>query len=132
MNGLKSESGVSPVIAVLLMVAITVILAGVVAVWAVGFLGKENNDGELHIIQTRLDSTRDRVVIDVIAGDVLNSSFMLVLIDGNSFPAPEGEFYAGDQIVVACPLDLLTGEQYDVKVVLDDKVIYEDVEIAVP
>ncbi len=67
-NGMKNEKAVSPVIAVILMVAITVVLAGVVFVWAYTFIDLED---EPRIWRLNIDDAKVTLSDPTIAGDVV-------------------------------------------------------------
>lgn len=123
--------GVSPVIAVILMVAIAVILAGVVALWAFNFLDFKKEKVDLYVFNVQLDATNDLILIDLVAGDALNSSFMYVHVDSTSVRAPSGMYYAGDTIVINSPEDLIHGQEYSIKIVVDNRVVLETKKTAV-
>ncbi|MGA1866532.1 MAG: type IV pilin [Thermoplasmatota archaeon] len=53
----KNDMGVSPVIAVILMVAITVVLAGVVFLWASSLTGDRDDAGDLVTVDAALNPT---------------------------------------------------------------------------
>ncbi len=66
----KENEGVSAVIAVILMVAITVVLAGVLYAWV---MGMHPPDGKNVSVATRLSKTGNNVTLEVISttGDVM-------------------------------------------------------------
>ena len=68
----KDDEAVSPVIAVILMVAITVVLAGVLYVWVSGF-GQTGGGGTIKISGTHTEKTKAYVVtISSVSGGTLN------------------------------------------------------------
>ena len=68
----KDDKAVSPVIAVILMVAITVVLAGVLYVWVSGF-GQTGGGGTIKISGTHTEKTAAYVVtISSVSGGTLN------------------------------------------------------------
>ncbi|HHH77670.1 MAG TPA: type IV pilin, partial [Thermoplasmatales archaeon] len=51
----KDTTGVSPIIAVILMVAITVVLAATIYVWVSGFGGSGGTSASVNLAQTNYD-----------------------------------------------------------------------------
>ena len=58
-NEMKNDEAVSPVIATILMVAITVVLAGVLYVWASDLASQNQSDGPSMYVLTAADHTDD-------------------------------------------------------------------------
>ena len=58
-NEMKNDEAVSPVIATILMVAITVVLAGVLYVWASDLASQNQSDGPSMYVLTAGDHTED-------------------------------------------------------------------------
>ena len=81
------NKGVSPVIAVILMVAITVVLSGVVFLWASSFSSQAGNAIDLSRMEISIkdDPAGDRLVISIISGDVIwgSMSILMTLPDGS-------------------------------------------------
>ena len=94
-NENRNEEAVSPVIATILMVAITVVLAGVLYVWA-SQLAEGNTDGDFSMYGFSVsdasgtptaDGSEDLVYVAMNAGDDLSWSTVIVQIsaDGGSY-----------------------------------------------
>lgn len=123
------EIGVSPVIAVILMVSITVILAGVVAIWVVEISGSKDDDSANFILNVRLDSSNDEIHFMVESGDMVDTTQLLMYIDDIPVDVPVRDLPAGLLLILDSPIDLLSGEDYQIKIVymnqlkLDESVI---------
>ncbi len=100
---LDDDRGVSPVIGVILMVAITVILAAVIGTFVLG-LGdslEQAPQAQLDISTTAGDTGTD-VVITHNGGDSINTGDVSVTVDGaTSDLSWSGDFGVGDSEVVA-------------------------------
>ena len=86
----KDKTGVSPIIAIILMVAITVVLAATIYVWVSG-MGKTG--GTAPTLSCNVDNIHDKITItDVEAGTKWND--MKVIIDGdiNTTSLTSGEY----------------------------------------
>jgi flagellin-like protein len=79
------DSAVSPVIGVILMVAITVILAAVIASFVLG-LGGNNEPAPQPTIDSSVNGTGNNITLDVTGGDDFSASdaSLEVEVDGNS------------------------------------------------
>jgi FlaG/FlaF family flagellin (archaellin) len=74
-GGLLSDEGaVSPVIGIVLMVAITVILASLVGVFAVGTFGDNSQEAPQIVFQYDYDGTNDELTIRHRSGDVVDGA----------------------------------------------------------
>ena len=127
-------SGISPVVAVLLIVAITIILASVVSIWVFSFASETNEIGDNYLFRTNLDGSEDTIQIILMSGSkVLNSSRMKIMI-GESWitSIPVVELRAGEFLTVDCDEDLIPGEVYHVKIVIDNIMMYEGDPVAEP
>ena len=71
-NETRNDEAVSPVIATILMVAITVVLAGVLYVWAAN-LAESNTKGDLSLYSfTGDDAPTDGVIVTMTKGEAIN------------------------------------------------------------
>jgi flagellin-like protein len=100
------DRGVSPVIGVILMVAITVILAAVIASFVLG-LGGNNDPAPSPTIDSSVDAGENNITLDVTGGDDFDATVATIQgeIDGNSFEenldaSGADEITAGDTIVL--------------------------------
>ncbi len=103
---MKDETAVSPVIGVILMVAITVILAAVIAAFGFGFGSSMNQKGPTAVIT--LGNVPDTVNIYDLkivhkSGDTLRSgSWKISIVPAGESPVyqmSESDFQVGDQII---------------------------------
>jgi len=106
---MDEERGVSPVIGVILMVAITVILAAVIGTFVLG-LGDSLQQAPQSTLNADSGST-DSVNISHNGGDALTGSDVDVIVDGDRVALSEvsdfsgGEFQVGDSVEIV-PADL--------------------------
>ncbi|MBN1389852.1 MAG: type IV pilin [Candidatus Thermoplasmatota archaeon] len=145
----KNDMGVSPVIAVILMVAITVVLAGVVFLWAQSFTDDAGGDVEtlnirgeidvngltvssvdysclsLEVISGKIDWTKYKVTIET---TVVYTSSTTAIGTANT-----GESNAGDTAFFSATTltgtdALVSGTEYSVKIVNigDNKVVWDN------
>ena len=125
MKGMKkNDMGVSPVIAVILMVAITVVLAGVLYLWVSSLADTE---GDVETINVKCELVNgvaaDTMTFEVMSGDIAWADYY-VKIDGTTQTAETpaaGTSSAGD--VASFSWDLTgddpfaTGTTYNIKIV---------------
>lgn len=83
MNFRENEDAVSPVIGVILMVAITVILAAVIAAFVFG-MSSDVDTTKTVVVTAALDSNR-YLVVTIQGGDVNELSSLNMSIDGGNF-----------------------------------------------
>jgi flagellin-like protein len=84
----KDRKGVSPVIATILMVAITVVLAAVLYVMVMGFGG--DNGGQAPTVSTSKNAANERIVISIDPA----TNITKFMIGGHSAFAPAGGNYS--------------------------------------
>ena len=128
------DGGVSPVIAVILMVAITVVLSGVVFLWASSFSTEAGSAIDLSRMEISIkdDPAGDRLVISIISGDIAwgSMSAILTLEDGTvinaDLSACPQRSSAGDEVQIDSfldgagspyPFDGSKGEHVEVRIV---------------
>lgn len=128
-----SHLGVSPVIAVILIVAITLVMAGVVSLWVFSFLGDGNTDHPDHyMFSVTLSGSEDRIYISTLNGDPLRTSIMNVYIDNQHVDLPVMEITAGSVMSTPTPIDLVAGEGYNVRIVVQNELQFDQDKIAAP
>ena len=130
----KNDMGVSPVIAVILMVAITVVLAGVVFLWAQSFTNEAGGTVRSLNVKGSIDASEDTLSLEVISGTITWSDYN-ILIDGTlqstwatSTPTTSS---AGETAVWdddGTNIDFTAAQSYNVKIVdiAENKVVWED------
>ena len=101
----KNDDGVSPVIAVILMVAITVVLAAVLYVWAASFLEqgesapiatffvKESSDGKWHVEVIKVSKQEDLAGFSYFLKDESGSTY----VGGNGFGEVAMQIVGGEE-----------------------------------
>jgi flagellin-like protein len=134
------DKAVSPVIAVILMVAITVVLAGTVFIWASSF--SNETQGAPTYYNVRITITTDegtpptqRLRVELVEGTIHWSSFQ-VKINELSLTTTNEEDNAGDDEIFSVPgssnpgggLDLSLGTSYVIKIISIDhqRTVYND------
>ena len=98
----SSDRGVSPVIGVILMVAITVILATVIGAVVLDFGNSAGDSAPSASLDVDVNSTSDGVVIEHTGGDSLSLDQTRILVDDTSgsqseFSSGSGTFSVGDR-----------------------------------
>jgi len=96
---LDDDRGVSPVIGVILMVAITVILAAVIGTFVLG-LGDSLEQTPQAQLDAELDGSNN-IQINHNGGDTLDWADITVQVDGATAVQPSGEFTVGSSEVVS-------------------------------
>jgi FlaG/FlaF family flagellin (archaellin) len=128
-----SHLGVSPVIAIILMVAITIIIASVTAVWVFSFLGDGNTDKvDQYLFDVSLSGSDDTITISPMKGDPLPTAIMTVYINEQQVILPPMNVTVGTNMVASSPLDLSPGITYEVKIIIHDELQYDHDRIAAP
>ena len=102
----KNDEGVSPVIAVILMVAITVVLAAVLYVWAASFLEQgesapiatfltnQDSAGVYHVQVIKVSKQEDLLGFSYFLKDTTGSTF----VGGNGFGEIAMQFQGGEEM----------------------------------
>tara|TARA_B100001750_G_scaffold39179_1_gene28396 strand:+ start:4540 stop:4998 length:459 start_codon:yes stop_codon:yes gene_type:complete len=116
----KDEEGVSPVIAVILMVAITVVLAAVLYVWAASFLDGTGENAPFGTFQTKVVGDDNAVRVIKLSSSADACSFSWYLKDQMGNTAQFGETCADEGEESECVTfydndsdgDLTAGDQY--------------------
>jgi len=119
---------VSPVIAVILLVAITIVLAGLVTLWVFSLVDEDEGSGTYHF-EARIDTSEQELMLTVVSGPVLDPSAMRVLVGETEMiiPAGTGVLNAADSITLTPPSGFTFEVQvvYHVKVVVDNRMVWE-------
>jgi len=125
------DNGVSPILAVLLLIAITLMIAGIAAIWVFSFLGEDHEANELYTFWVDLDSSTDTIMITIMKGGISNTSMMKVYIDNDTAVLEPGPIYAGLAKNATTTLDLERGQSYRVKIVIDQNLIFDQKRTAI-
>ena len=122
----KKDMGVSPVIAVILMVAITVVLAGVVFLWAQSFTEDTGDDVRNLNIKVSLYEDTDAAAADILEIEVLGGTIIWgdyeVNVESTDAGSPTsgatgGQSTAGDTAVFTSPVVITSGQTYKVQII---------------
>ena len=121
----SDDRGVSPVIGVILMVAITVILAAVIGTFVLGLGDSLGNSQPTAQLNAELNSSSDNVTLSHGGGDALELSNLRVNIDGTGTPEPlgSGTFEVGNSTVISN--DAETGDTIQIIHEPSDSIIFE-------
>ncbi|WP_311170613.1 type IV pilin N-terminal domain-containing protein [Halobellus ordinarius] len=99
-NLFTDDSAVSPVIGVILMVAITVILAAVIGSFVLNLGGSLQNTAPQATVDFQYNQTGTDVTVVHESGDQLeNSSITVAGVTGGTYQNPGGTYSAGDVII---------------------------------
>jgi flagellin-like protein len=130
----KDEEGVTPVIAIILMVAITVVLAGVLYVWVTSLADTSDTvttlqlDGELKVSSPAAASLE----LTHRGGDKVTWSDYRVTVNGTAYTPAQTETAVGEvatfAITTVATTALDVGEPYTVRVieVASSTIVWED------
>ena len=127
--GDTDERAVSPVIGVILMVAITVILAAVIGTFVLDLGQSAGQAAPQASLAISVDSSTDEVTIDHTGGDALVNTSTRVIIDGNgtttTFQAGDsglwnGSFTVGDDVTLSHGGGIGPGDQITVTIIDTD------------
>ncbi len=140
-KGKKDLIGVSPVIAVILMVAITVVLAGVVFIWASSFTNQAQGEPSYFHVRPSLTTTGgihpdQKLTVEILNGKIEWDQFS-VKIDDIELNATANIDNAGDMEIFDVPhfdfpsggLLLQVGNHYTLKIISLDqnKIVFNDI-----
>lgn len=128
----KNDLGVSPVIAVILMVAITVVLAGVVFLWAQSFTDDAEGGVETINVKGSLDDSANELYLEVISGTLEWADYKIMVNGTTQLSTTDTSSSAGSTATFT-DMDYVVGTEYNVKIIniADNKVVWEDDIIAV-
>jgi len=127
---LCERKGVSPVIAVIFMVAITVVLAGVVFLWAQSFTDEVKDEPIYYNVRVTITTDEgsppdQQLRVDLIEGSIKWNYFTVKVSEVILAPSTN-EDHAGDQEIFSIPdssvsgLDVSVGSYYTVKIISID------------
>jgi len=126
----KNDMGVSPVIAVILMVAITVVLAGVVFLWAQSFTNEAGGTVRSLNVKGSIDAGNSELQLEVISGTITWADYK-ILVDGSEVSGAsvnETSSSAGETAHYYSHGSFSVAQSYNVKIVdiAENKVVWED------
>jgi flagellin-like protein len=140
----KDLAGVSPVIAVILMVAITVVLAGVVFLWAQSFTEDAGGGAKTLSVELELMEDPDAALPDVTAetdlvitplkGNIIWADYQLIfngaVIDTSALAAVTTNVGIDQTIDVSGAAELTVGTEYTVKMIfIEDQSVILDTDV---
>ena len=126
----KDENAVSPVIGVILMVAMTVVLSGFVYMWATQLAETKDKAMTYYLFDLTLDSENDEILLELRSGPLVSSEYFELNIDGTNSPIPVQLLIAGDIILIESPVDMIFGQTYNIKIINTESVIWDEDYIA--
>ncbi len=125
----KNDMGVSPVIAVILMVAITVVLAGVVFLWAQSFTDDSGGTVETMNLKGTIDDSEEELSLEVISGTYSWDDYK-VLVNGTDplTTTVDSSSSAGETALFTGSVTFDVGNSYNIKIIniADNKVVWEN------
>ena len=113
----RDDRGVSPVIGVILMVAITVILAAVVAAFVFNIAELDDVPPTTRFeFELDTDADPETLTISVTSGDAIDADNLEIQTDDETFDAdnhPENGFVQGGQFAAGNSIVLVRGEDFE-------------------
>lgn len=134
-NIVGGGKGVSPILAIIILIGITLVIAGVAAVWFLGFANnnEEGSDGAgFYVFNVKLDGSSDNITFIIISGKLLNTTKMVLRIDDKIVPIPVMKIGAGTDVEVDSGMDLEPGSYYRVKITVSNSLFYDNELMATP
>lgn len=132
---MHSNKGVSPILAIIILIGITLVVAGVAAVWFLGFAANsdDGSDGAgFYVFNVKLDGSNDNITFSITSGKLLNTTNMVLRIDGTTIPIPVLKIGAGTNVEVDSGMDLVIGSYYKVKITVSNSLFYDNELVARP
>lgn len=128
------DQGVSPILAILILIAITIVVAGVAAIWFFGFANTDDPDDDdgFYLFNVKLNGSNDNITFSIISGGRLNTTNMELRINDSKVPVPEMRVGAGTDVEVDSGTDLEPGSYYRVKIVIGGALYYDNELLASP
>lgn len=118
--------------AVLLMVAVTIVLVGIVAVWVFQYNDLTEGGGDHYVFDIELDGTQDHIELCVVDGEGLNTSYARIMLNDNLVNLTDMMIFAGQEVDLVSPIDMEIGIYYNIKIIVNEKMIYDNDIIAAP
>ena len=127
----KDKTGVSPIISVILMVAITVVLAATIWAWVSGF-GGSGGEPESAAVVCKGVNSRLRLILaeggeSMPAGGYLSADYE-IFINGTAANYSHGNWLAGESIIITEDENLnplVAGVEYSVTVSIFDTAVFD-------
>ena len=129
------DSGVSPVIAIIMMVAITIILAGAVTLWVMSLVDDDEDTSRGYFLDCEISVSDQEMVLMVISGEIIKTDEMSVTIDSVDFELPSNiTLNAGEVLTLDIPAGFTVeiSQYYTIKVIIDNKMVWDKEIIAGP
>ncbi len=126
----NNETAVSPVIGVILMVAMTVVLTGFVYMWTMQLTDHDDKATTYYLFDLTLDSESDEILLELISGPLISSEYFDLNIDGTNATIPLQTLVAGEIIHISSPIDMIFGQMYNIKIINTETVIWDEDYIA--
>ena len=125
----KNDMGVSPVIAVILMVAITVVLAGVVFLWAQSFTDDSGGTVETMNVKGTIDDSAETLSLEVISGTYTWGDYKVLVNGTDELTTATASSSAGETVsFTEAGYTFDVGYSYNIKIIniADNKVVWEN------
>lgn len=132
---MENNKGVSPILAIIILIGITLVIAGVAAVWFIGFADFNedvSNGSGFYVFNVKLDGSNDNITFIIISGKLLNTTKMVLRIDDKIVPIPVMKIGAGTDVEVDSGMDLEPGSYYRVKITVSNSLFYDNELMATP
>ena len=117
------------------MVAITIILAGVVTLWVMSLVDDDQDTPRGYFLDCEISSSDQELTIMVISGEIIRTDSTRVTIDSVDLEMPSNvTLNAGEVLTLDIPAGFTVeiSQTYTIKVVIDNKVVWDKDIIAGP
>ena len=122
---ISDKRGVSPIFGILLLVAITLMLAGVLIIVVYSFINIDQRSDDLRSFSVNLDSSMDLITITLMKGDRVSTGNMRILIDEKNVTLEQRILKVGEQVNATSPVDIILGRSYQIKIVIGDSLVFD-------
>jgi hypothetical protein len=107
------------------MITISLILAGVVVFIVSQYFSNDRDTGDMWFFQSNADASSDTVEIKLIKGSI-NTTRIEVRLDGIALNGTSEMLGPGDIHSIPAGIDIVHGHTYNIKIVVDDRVMYDN------
>ena len=117
--------GASPILAILLIVVITLVLAGAVVFVVFQYMNWDTEAGDSYLFRVDLKGSDDTLIIELLENQ-LNTSRIIIKLDGVSLNNTSSLLHAGKALMINTGIDIVQGHTYRIIIVVDDNVMYDN------
>jgi hypothetical protein len=90
----------------------------------------DHEAGKIYIFNVEVDSKQNIVTLRLMDGDPFNVSLSKFMVDDQVVSIGTGFFEVGSERSILCGFDVLQGQEYTIKLVLNNKVVLYQEKVA--